>query len=338
VVILELTRRCNLSCLHCGSSCGNSISPDELPFDQWADIIRQLAVINVEKIVFSGGEATTSPHFENLIQFADEIGVRYGFITNGFNLSDDQIDLLKSYPPFAVGVSLDGRAASHNKMRGHPQSYIKAVDALLRLKRAGIKTAVITTLNSFNYPELPYLSSVLQNLCVDAWQIQLAMPMGRMKENDEWLLSVKGEQEQFREICEIIADIRSEHPELMMSAADCFGMDSFGLTKGDWEGCSAGIYTLGIKSNGDVLPCLSLYDDKFICGNVCEKTIAEIWENPDAFAFNSNFDSGQVALSSACVGCRQLDKCRGGCASMSQTFNGHFHDSPFCVDRINELT
>jgi len=329
-VILELTRRCNLSCLHCGSACDNLVPDDELTFRQWADLIHDLSGMDVEKVAFSGGEATTSPHFEKLVRYTRDEGVRFGVITNGFNLSDEAVDLLRECKPFAVGVSVDGRAASHNRIRGHPESFIRAIDSLNRLNCAGISTAAITALNSFNYRDLAELAPLLERLGVRAWQIQLAMPLGRMKENDEWLLS----RFQFAEVVRMIADLRLKHPLLNLSAADCFGFDSLGIAKSaEWKGCSAGMYTLGIKSNGDVLPCLSLYEERFVCGNVLDRPIEEIWHDPDNFGFNRRFSAGRVEASSACLDCGKLNDCRGGCASMSYAYNGYFHDSPFCVDR-----
>lgn len=338
VAILELTRRCNLSCLHCGSACDSRSAPDELDYDEWRKVIDSLAQMKTDKIVFSGGEATISPHFEKLIRYAYHRGVRFGIISNGFNLSDDLIDLLKDYPPFAVGISIDGRAVSHNKLRSHPYAFIKAIDSLRRLKEAQITTAAVTTLNTTNYCELLELAPLLDGLGVDAWQIQLAMPIGRMKDNQDWLVNREGDQEQFREICKLICDIREKYPFLRLTAADCFGMDSLGLTKNKgWQGCSAGIYGVGIKSNGDVLPCLSLYDDRFNCGNIRNRSIVDIWNDSELFSFNRNFNVSQVDDSSSCSKCRNLEFCRGGCASMSYAFNGRLHDSPFCVDRINQV-
>ena len=84
-----------------------------------------------------------------------------------------------------------------------------------------------------------------------------------------------------------------------------------------WVGCRAGIHVIGIESNGNVKGCLSLPsamhgEDRFVEGCVRERSLQEIWRDPETFGRNRAFD--EQLLASFCAVCRYRDICRGGCS------------------------
>ena len=101
-----------------------------------------------------------------------------------------------------------------------------------------------------------------------------------------------------------------------------------------WRGCEAGISVLGIRSNGDILGCLAVNDDKFIEGNIRESSISDIWNNPKGFSYTRNFkleDAGE-----SCSGCEFLADCKGGCNEMSLMKTGKTHNDPYCFCKIEQ--
>lgn len=282
-------------------------------------------------MIFTGGEPTLKPGFDQMLMGALKLGLRFGIITNGLVFPDELIDLLRVCRPFGIGVSLDGTAEHHNHIRNHRSSWLASLATITRLKESGISVVALTTITKVNWRDLRFLAGLLIDLGVDRWQIQLAVPMGRMDGKRNELLS----HQQFSEFCRIIADLRRDCQEKIdILGADCFGFDDLGLVKSDtWHGCSAGLHTLGIKANGDVLPCLSLYHDRFICGNLRQNSLKEIWENDERFDFNRHFDIGAISQDSHCYGCSKLSDCRGGCSSMSFGYYGRLHSAPFCIYR-----
>jgi radical SAM protein with 4Fe4S-binding SPASM domain len=302
----------------------------ELSVDQWLDILLQIKQLNVERIVFSGGEPTLKDGFEEIVRGAHAFDLKFGVISNGYTLTDKHLQLFQTYQPFAVGISLDGIAEHHDFIRNKSLCWTKAVSTILRLKQAGIPVAVVTTINTINYHDLEDMSSILRWLNVDVWQLQLAMPLGRMNELKDQLLT----QEQFIEVCRTIKVLREKYEgAIKIIAADCFGFDQDGWTRSaDWPGCCAGLLALGIMANGDVLPCLSLKLPQFVVGSLRTKSLREIWED-DRLFFNRQFNQLIVTADSRCRDCSKIEDCRGGCASMSYAFNEHLHDAPFCLDR-----
>jgi len=95
-----------------------------------------------------------------------------------------------------------------------------------------------------------------------------------------------------------------------------------------WEGCSAGISNIFIDSVGNVKGCGALYSDVFIEGNVRNTSLAAIWNNKNAFAYNRNFSTD--LLSGKCEGCDAGDVCKGGCRSSNYFSTKSLYSSAFC--------
>ena len=96
-----------------------------------------------------------------------------------------------------------------------------------------------------------------------------------------------------------------------------------------FAGCRAGLTSLGIDSIGNVRGCESMYDDSFIEGNLRDKPLKEIWESPDAFAYNRRFV--KTLLTGRCQICPKGPYCAGGCRSYNYFVHGMLYESPRCV-------
>jgi radical SAM protein with 4Fe4S-binding SPASM domain len=101
----------------------------------------------------------------------------------------------------------------------------------------------------------------------------------------------------------------------------------------NWIGCQAGITILSIRSNGDVTGCLS-QQNYYNEGNIREKSIIEIWNDPNAFAYNRKFTADM--LGENCKTCRYGAMCKGGCLGNSLTFTGKPYNDPYCFYKIEQ--
>lgn len=321
--VIEITKKCNLRCVHCGSGCTGT-SGKELDIDEWKKVISQFSELGVERVVFSGGEPTLKKGIEALFAYLHQLGINYGIISNGFKMEEQLIGSLSRYKPFAVGFSVDGGGKIHNKIRQNEKSWENCLDSIAKIKQAGIPVSIVTTLNQWNYDELGYLANFVNYIRADCWQIQLTFPTGRAKEQTSFLVT----EEMFAKTFNLISFFRRQYPNVRIEAADCFAFADAGLIRdNDWYGCQAGITSIGIDAEGNVMPCLAMRLAAF-CGNVKDKPLKEIWKNSDKFDFNRKFDPDSV--SGNCRDCKILEYCRGGCGSFSLSYNGVFHDAPFC--------
>ena len=324
IALLEITNRCNLNCLGCGSDSKNITNPNELSTSEWFQAIDELNQLGARKIVLSGGEPTLRDDVVKLIIRICTLKMEYAIISNGFVLPSNILETMREYPPYAFGVSIDGKPATHNRLRGKKNSFSKLLGTIISLQKEGIPISVNTTIHKENYQELPRLANFLKERRIYGWQIQLAMPFGRMKENKELVLS----QKEFAWVCVFVAKASEALPEIRIAAADDFAYAPAGVIRdGEWGGCSAGLSAIGIDALGNVKGCLSMTE----CqpeGNLRKKSLTEIWRDENNFAYNRKFKLDN--LTPECQKCEKALICKGGCNSQSYSMTGKFNQSPFC--------
>lgn len=324
VAVLETTNRCNLNCLICGSDSQNQINPEELTVGEWRRLTDALVESGAEKIFFSGGEPTLKPGIGDIIEHVAQSGAGWGLISNGLHIPEDLLSLFQERKPITIGLSLDGPTEIHNQLRRNPESFRMVAHHIKEFQRRGIPFSVITTIHKLNFRELFGIAEFVLANEVYGWQIQLAMPFGRMKQNTDLLLS----QEEFCKTCLMIEKIRKILPEVNIAAADCFAWAPAGkIRKGRWLGCSAGLESVGIDALGNVRGCLSMTE----CepeGNIRQRNFAEIWSDESLFSYNRRFDPENAGT--FCQDCPKIMRCRGGCNSQSFSMTGRFQQGVYC--------
>jgi radical SAM protein with 4Fe4S-binding SPASM domain len=329
-VIWELTLKCNLHCIHCGSSAGHP-RPRELTLQESFQVITDLAALHASEVCLMGGEPFLRKGWHRIAQAVNDTGMKLLLISNGYAVTSDTLTKLVALQPYAVSTSLDGATpATHDHIRGVRGSYQKVLEFISRLTDAGLPTTVITTVNKLNFHELPALKDFLVHKHI-AWQVQTATPEGRFKKN----LALS--QEEFYALGLFLATLRKHYTkeELPVIGAHCLGYHSrhlpcLGLSP-HWTGCQAGLSVMSLKSNGDVIGCLST-PATYVEGNVRDKRLIDIWNDPEAFAYNRKFSKRD--LGNNCAGCSFGGTCKGGCMGMSVGFTATPHNDPYCFRSI----
>jgi radical SAM protein with 4Fe4S-binding SPASM domain len=318
--VWELTLKCNLRCTHCGSSAGIP-RHNELTTKECFSLCESLANVGCGDVALMGGEPFLKNDYYAIGRCAKDLGMNVSLVTNGTTM-DIHIENVRRLEPSVVGISLDGMKENHEKIRGHG-TWEKATKAIELLRAHGIQTTVITTVSRINYKDLPRMKDMLLGRKVN-WQIQTAMPFGNFSR--EFVLS----KEEFYATALFIAKERVENKfkDLPVVGAHCYGYYSKMLPGCVWDGCTAGIHSVGITSDGGVVGCLSMGNDRLIEGNVRETRFETIWNNPRSFAYNRCFETKDLGAN--CNGCKHGAACRGGCGSMSLNMTGMLHNDPYC--------
>ncbi|MDD5512170.1 MAG: radical SAM protein [Candidatus Omnitrophica bacterium] len=335
-VVWEVTLACNMRCLHCGSSASPLRKrPDELSTKEALNLIVDFKELGVERVCFSGGEPFLRTDWEKLAVCLARLGMRPGFISNGFlidrNLAQ-KLSKLRKYG-LVVSLSVDGDEKTHDLIRQTKGSFQKSMQALDLLCAEGVATSVITSVHKINLPVLPNISKEIFKYNIGAWQLQLAVPWGRMAENKEALLSPAD----YLELVDFFLQQRKLHKN-RVCVPDNIGY----FTKAEkecrpdlpWKGCQAGMMIMGITSNGGVTGCLSLQEERFIEGNVRERSLKDIWFDPELFSYNRKFKI--TDLKGFCRRCEHGADCRGGCKSTAYGFSGCLFESYYCLYRIEQ--
>jgi radical SAM protein with 4Fe4S-binding SPASM domain len=329
--VWEMTLRCNMRCLHCGSGAGKQRA-NELTLDESLGVADELAELGCKRISLIGGEIFFYEGWEDVAKRLSDRGVWANLITNGYMLGTDEIAKIRYAGLTNVCFSVDGMADHHDYIRQRPNSFKRVLEGFARLRTENIPFAVVTTLLELNLGDLENMYQLFVQNGVGAWQLQLANAMGTMSSHRSMMISRE-------RIPLITAFIREKKEEAKMNiyAADDIGYydENEKYLRGKcgqisyWPGCQAGLTVVGIDSVGNVKGCESLYADDFIEGNVREESLSDIWHDENNFSYNRKFHT--KLLSGKCAGCDMGDFCRGGCKGSSFFNEGHLFENPYCL-------
>ena len=164
VVVWNMTRRCNLKCVHCYAQAVDPDGKDEISTEQGKAIISDLAAYGAPVMLFSGGEPLVRQDLPELASYATEKGMRAVISTNGTLITKEKARELKAINLSYVGISLDGAEEIHDKFRGVPNSFKKALEGLENCKAEGLKVGLRFTINKRNVVEIPKVFKLLREL------------------------------------------------------------------------------------------------------------------------------------------------------------------------------
>ena len=154
LIVLELTRRCILNCLHCRSS-SHTRQDAELETQEWFRVLEEIASFCQPIIIFSGGEALLRDDIFKIISFAKGLGLTAVIATCGVTLTKEKARQLKQAGIKRVSVSIDGEnAITHDSIRNEKGVFVKALTAMRILKSENIEFQVNTTVIRDNVSQL----------------------------------------------------------------------------------------------------------------------------------------------------------------------------------------
>jgi radical SAM protein with 4Fe4S-binding SPASM domain len=328
----ELTLKCNMQCIHCGSSAGSD-RKNELSFDEWVNVFKDLAELDGKLITLMGGEPLLRREWYELAETVKDLGMNVNFMSNGYCINDDIIAKMRMLEPNSVAISIDGATAeTHDSIRGTKGSFEKCQEVLKSLRSADLPTTVTTTVHKLNFKELPQMRESLLNKNI-AWQIQIADPIGRFPSSLHLSL------EEFYSVALFIASTRQQYSlkEMPITGAHCIGYNSQVLPNitlsPRWAGCQAGLTVLGIQSDGGVKGCLAL-SNSFVEGNIRARRLIEIWNDPQFCSYTRQFTPED--LNGDCKKCKFGKGCKGGCNAVSTSLTDKPHADPFCLYLIEK--
>ena len=162
VVVWNMTRRCNLRCVHCYSQSQNKVYPEELTTAEGKVLIDDLASFSCPVILFSGGEPLMRDDLSELVRHATDRGIRAVISTNGTLITDDFARTFTKIGLSYVGVSLDGLRETHDRFRGVKGAVDGAMTGIRRCLDAGIKVGIRFTINRQNASDIPFIFDLIE--------------------------------------------------------------------------------------------------------------------------------------------------------------------------------
>ncbi|HRJ72463.1 MAG TPA: radical SAM protein [Terrimicrobiaceae bacterium] len=147
VVVWNITRRCNLHCVHCYSDSDCRKYDGELSLAECRSVIDDLAEFRIPALLLSGGEPLAHPDFFAIAAHTAERGIPFTVSTNGTLLGQEEAFRLKMLGCRYVGISLDGIGETHDRFRGRVGAFALAVRAFRNCRLAGLKAGLRLTLS-----------------------------------------------------------------------------------------------------------------------------------------------------------------------------------------------
>ncbi|WP_323117816.1 GDL motif peptide-associated radical SAM/SPASM maturase [Burkholderia alba] len=338
--VWEITLACDLKCLHCGSRAGHRRT-GELNTAECLEVIDALARLGTREVSLIGGEAYLRKDWTQLIRAIRAHGMYCAIQTGGRNLTPRRLAEAVEAGLNGVGVSLDGLAPLHDKVRNVPGAFERATDTLARARAAGLAVSVNTQIGAATMPDLPALMDTIIELGATHWQIQLTVAMGNAVDHDELLL----QPYQLAELMPLLAKLYTDGQSrgLLMTVGNNIGYygpyehlwRGFGDERVHWTGCSAGQSVIALEADGTVKGCPSLATVGFAGGNVRDLSLEDIWHDSEAIHFGRLRSVDD--LWGFCRSCYYADVCRGGCTWTSHSLLGKPGNNPYCHYRVLEL-
>ena len=239
-----------------------------------------------------------------------------------------------------ASVSIDGREATHDRLRGVVGSHRSALEAARHLRAAGVALSVNTQINRLSAPELPDVLETIVALGARAWQIQLTVAMGRAADAPEILM----QPYELLELYPVLARLKERCDSAGVALWPGNNIGYFGpyestlrnaMPGGHRGSCGAGCTTLGIEADGAIKGCPSLQTDPWTGGNIRDASLRDIWERSAPLRVMR--DRTVDDLWGYCRTCYYADECRAGCTWTSFSLFGKAGNNPLCHHRALEM-
>jgi radical SAM protein with 4Fe4S-binding SPASM domain len=179
LIFWELTKGCNLRCIHCRASATELSSPSDLSTQAARDIIDEVAAVSTPILVLSGGEPLFRSDIFQLARYATDKGLRVALATNGTLVTKDIARMIVDSGVRRVAISLDGAdARTHDTFRGIPGAFDAAIYGFRNLKNLDMSVQINTTIARHNAHQLPEVLELAKFLGADALHTFLLVPVG----------------------------------------------------------------------------------------------------------------------------------------------------------------
>jgi 12,18-didecarboxysiroheme deacetylase len=351
VVVWNMTRRCNLRCVHCYAKAVDPEGTDEISTDQGKEIIRDLAAFGSPVMLFSGGEPLVRRDLPELASFAVSQGMRAVISTNGTLITKDKAKELKDVGLSYVGISLDGLREVHDAFRGVPGSFDKAMEGIANCQAEGLKVGLRFTINKRNAAEVPGIFELLREREIPRVCFYHLVYSGRGSE----LIKEDLDHAETRQMVDLILD------ETARLYAD--GMEKEVLTV-DNHADGPYVWLRLLRENpgraeevmellswnegnnsGRGIGCISwdgrVHPDQFwrqhVFGNVLERPFSEIWVDP-GIELLDKLKVKKDHVKGRCAQCRFLDICGGNFRARAEAYYGDiWAQDPACYLTDDEI-
>ncbi len=323
-MVIELTYRCNLKCGFCFQRrqmeqlhLRRGGTAQELSLEEIQQIIAQTPPWCL--IIFTGGEPFVRSDILDILAYAARKR-RCHFVTNGALITPEAARALVDLGVLSVGFSIDGDRATHDRVRGVPGTFDRAIAAMREVRQHRQNTrrrwpliGFKITITASNVRDLTHIIEMARQAGVDYCTYQIintSLLTSGLQLSDEMTpyfacpdpiegFDLEALEGQLRRLDQMRSDgapaIRLSpnipRGEIVAHYANELDVRSY-TCYAPWSGVNVSAY-------GDVFPCFN-----YRIGSLRESTLQALWNGPRYRAFRQALR--RRGLFAGCVGCCDL--------------------------------
>ncbi len=334
----HITDECDQRCKHCYIfSEDHCKKPDTMDWAQMQETFYNCLDFcevygRLPYFYITGGDPILHRDFWRLLALIKEHGIPFTILGNPFHLSDEVCQRLKSYGCQKYQLSLDGMKDTHDWFR-KPGSFDCTLEKIACIKKAGIRSVIMTTVSGTNIREVPDIIDAVVSAGADVFAFARYCPTSEEKDTGispleyrELLDICYGKFQKYEaEGCHTYFNKKDHLWTLYEYEKGIFKIPEDAQDGMIYGGCNCGNCHMTILPTGDVYACRRVQGSKV--GNVLLDRLADIWVcQMEAYRDYTKFEK--------CSKCELLAFCRG-CPAVASGKDGNFYGAdPQCWKEV----
>lgn len=314
-VDVEVTKKCNLDCVHCSARGRQHAGNAELSLNEIKRLLNEAKSLGLKAVGLTGGEPFLCR--EKLMKVLDfcnnDLDRPVHIHTNGILIDDKDFRTIGSIVSEITIALYGSNPKTHDfitQVEGSMEATCRSLDKLIR---AGVNVSVYTVPMKCNLHEIVPLIKELSERGIKRVRILSLSPTGRAKEKFDEISLTKNEVKWLsREMNKVQKMIDTE-----LCAGFCTSLFYPELKMLPGHGtCFAGENRVHIDAFGTIFPCTaSSGTPMFAAGNLRDEncTLSEIWHQSPLLQFIRSFHSSPPEK---CRKCSIHRSCMSGCRVM----------------------
>jgi heme d1 biosynthesis radical SAM protein NirJ len=352
VVIWNLIRRCNLTCLHCYSISADVDFPGELTTGEVFGVMDDLKRCGVPALILSGGEPLLRRDLFEIAARSKALGFYTALSTNGTLIDPPLAERIAATGFGYVGISLDGLRDTHDRFRRKQGAFDASLSGLRLCRDMGVKVGVRFTLTQHNAADLPALLDLVEQERIDKFYLSHLNYAGRGDRNRRhdaqyrtareamdllfarcWEYARLGLEKEF-----VTGNNDADGAYLVLWAREHVpGFDEAHLRAklAEWGGNSSGVNVANIDNLGNVHPDTMWWDCTL--GNVRTRSFGDIWTDT-SHPIMAGLKARPRTIKGRCAECAFFDACGGNTRVRALKLTGDpWQEDPGCYLEDEEI-
>lgn len=335
MVAWEVTRSCNLNCIHCRAAASRGPYAGELSTEKCFQLIDEITAMSSPVIILTGGEPLLRTDIFDIASYGTKKRLRMVMATNGMLVDESTAKRMIKSGIKRVSISLDGKdAENHDAFRGEIGAFAGALNGIEAMKRAGMEFQINTTVTTANLRQIKDILELAKKLGAAAYHIFLLVPTGRGRDLANQAITAAEYEETlmwfYKKSLDCSIQLKATcapHYFRILHQQKDKGQKKkpvSGQFQEMTRGCLGGISFCFISHVGQVQPCGYL---ELNCGDVQKQNFASIWQNSAVFRNLRDLSK----YGGKCGRCEFIKVC-GGCRARAYEATGDYlAEEPLCL-------